>query len=253
MRATLLGVGIAANIAFLGYFKYRNFFLDTSNLLFGTHFAFGPLILPLGISFITFQKIAYLMDVYIRAGQGRRLPRLSPVHALLPPSRRRSDRSLPRGHAATERAPRSDGCPPISPSRICLFSIGLFKKVVIADRVADYANPVFAAPLQGEPVTLLPGWIGALAYTFQIYFDFSGYSDMALGIARIFGVVLPMNFNSPLKASSIVEFWSRWHITLTRFLTALSLHAAGTCLDSSAHGAEASPFCEGATPRCRPS
>jgi hypothetical protein len=85
--------------------------------------------------------------------------------------------------------------------------------------VADYANPVFAAPLQGEPVTLVAAWIGALAYTFQIYFDFSGYSDMALGIARIFGVVLPMNFNSPLKASSIVEFWSRWHITLTRFLT----------------------------------
>jgi D-alanyl-lipoteichoic acid acyltransferase DltB (MBOAT superfamily) len=103
---------------------------------------------------------------------------------------------------------------------ICLFSIGLFKKVVIADRVGDFANPVFAAPLTGEPVTLLAGWIGALAYTFQIYFDFSGYSDMALGIARIFGVVLPMNFNSPLKATSIVEFWSRWHITLTRFLTA---------------------------------
>ena len=119
---------------------------------------------------------------------------------------------------------------------ICLFSIGLFKKVVIADRVADYANPLFAAPLQGEPVTLLSGWIGALAYTFQIYFDFSGYSDMALGIARIFGVVLPMNFNSPLKASSIVEFWGRWHITLTRFLTALSVYTAGTLFYSSAHG-----------------
>jgi len=103
---------------------------------------------------------------------------------------------------------------------ISLFSIGLFKKVVIADRVGDFVDPVFAAPLTGEPVTLLAGWIGALAYTFQIYFDFSGYSDMALGIARIFGVVLPMNFNSPLKATSIVEFWSRWHVTLTRFLTA---------------------------------
>lgn len=219
IRAALLSVGIAANIGFLGYFKYRNFFLDTSNLLFGTDFAFGPLILPLGISFITFQKIAYLMDVY--SGQVKEggflnfllftlfFPRVvaGPIvhyQEVMPQLARPTFRWVPIDIAVA----------------ICLFSIGLFKKVVIADRVADYANPVFAAPLQGEPVTLLPGWIGALAFTFQIYFDFSGYSDMALGTARIFGVVLPINFNSPLKSSSIVEFWSRWHITLTRFLTA---------------------------------
>ncbi len=219
MRATLLGVGIAANIAFLGYFKYRNFFLDTSNLLFGTHFAFESLLLPLGISFITFQKIAYLMDVYTGQVKGGGFldfllftlffPRVvaGPIvhyQEVMPQFDRPTFRWMPSAVAVA----------------ICLFSIGLFKKVVIADRVADYANPLFATPFQEEPVTLLSGWIGALAYTFQIYFDFSGYSDMALGIARIFGVVLPMNFNSPLKASSIVEFWSRWHITLTRFLTA---------------------------------
>jgi D-alanyl-lipoteichoic acid acyltransferase DltB (MBOAT superfamily) len=219
IRAALLWVGIAANIVFLGYFKYRNFFLDTSNLVLGTHFYFGPLILPLGISFITFQKIAYLMDVYSGQVKGGGFvdfllftiffPRVvaGPIvhyQEVMPQFAQPAFRWVPTDVAVA----------------ICLFSIGLFKKVMIADRVADYANPVFAAPLQGEPVTLLAGWTGALAYTFQIYFDFSGYSDMALGIARIFGVVLPMNFNSPLKASSIVEYWSRWHITLTRFLTA---------------------------------
>jgi alginate O-acetyltransferase complex protein AlgI len=218
MRAGLLGVGLAANIAFLGYFKYRDFFLDTTNLIFGSHFAFGPLILPLGISFITFQKIVYLVDVY--SGQVKAsgfldfllftlfFPRVvaGPIvhyQEVMPQFDRSPIRWVPTDIAVA----------------ICLFSIGLFKKVVIADRVGDFANPVFAAPLTGEPVTLLAGWIGALAYTFQIYFDFSGYSDMALGIARIFGVVLPMNFNSPLKATSVVEFWLRWHITLTRFLT----------------------------------
>ena len=219
MRAGLLGVGLAANIAFLGYFKYRDFFLDTTNLIFGSHFAFGSLILPLGISFITFQKIAYLMDVYsgqVKAGGFLDFllftlffPRVvaGPIvhyQEVMPQFDRSPIRWVPTDIAVA----------------VCLFSMGLFKKVVIADRVADFANPVFAAPLTGEPVTLLAGWIGALAYTFQIYFDFSGYSDMALGIARIFGVVLPMNFNSPLKATSIVEFWSRWHVTLTRFLTA---------------------------------
>jgi D-alanyl-lipoteichoic acid acyltransferase DltB (MBOAT superfamily) len=218
IRATLLGLGIAANITFLGYFKYRNFFLDTWNGLLGTHVAFGSLILPLGISFITFQKIAYLMDVYtgqVKGGSFRDFllftlffPRVvaGPIvhyQEVMPQLSRPTFRWVSTDIAVA----------------ICLFSIGLFKKAVIADRVADYANPVFAASLHEETVTLLSGWIGALAYTFQIYFDFSGYSDMALGIARIFGVVLPMNFNSPLKASSIVEFWSRWHITLTRFLT----------------------------------
>ena len=103
---------------------------------------------------------------------------------------------------------------------IALFSIGLFKKVVIADGIAEFVTPAFGAAASGQAVSLLPAWSGALAYTFQIYFDFSGYSDMALGLARIFGVRLPMNFNSPLRASSIIEFWGRWHITLTRFLTA---------------------------------
>jgi alginate O-acetyltransferase complex protein AlgI len=98
--------------------------------------------------------------------------------------------------------------------------MGLFKKVVLADGVAPYATPAFEAAARGEPVSFLSAWMGVMAYTFQIYFDFSGYSDMAIGLARMFGIRLPFNFNSPLKSSSIIEFWSRWHVTLTRFLTA---------------------------------
>ena len=101
-----------------------------------------------------------------------------------------------------------------------IFAIGLFKKVVLADGIALYVPEGFNAAAAGGSLSFFPAWMAALAYTLQIYFDFSGYSDMAIGLARIFGIKLPMNFNSPLKSSSMIEFWSRWHITLTRFLTA---------------------------------
>ena len=101
-----------------------------------------------------------------------------------------------------------------------LLSVGLFKKVILADGIADYVTPIFTDAAAGKPVTLLFAWAGAIGFTMQMYFDFSGYSEMALGLARMVGIKLPMNFNSPLKALSIVDYWSRWHITLTRFLTA---------------------------------
>jgi D-alanyl-lipoteichoic acid acyltransferase DltB (MBOAT superfamily) len=99
-----------------------------------------------------------------------------------------------------------------------MFSIGLFKKVVLADGIAPYATPVFDAAAGGATLTFLEAWGGALAYTFQLYFDFSGYSDMAIGLSRLFGVKLPLNFDSPYKAVNIIEFWRRWHMTLSRFL-----------------------------------
>ena len=101
---------------------------------------------------------------------------------------------------------------------LAIFLLGLFKKVVLADGVAAYATPVFAAADSGELITFFEAWAGALAYTFQLYFDFSGYSDMAIGIARMFNIHLPLNFNSPYKAVNIIEFWRRWHMTLSRFL-----------------------------------
>lgn len=101
---------------------------------------------------------------------------------------------------------------------ITIFVIGLFKKVILADGIAVHAAPVFDAAEAGVTLTFFEAWVGALAYTLQLYFDFSGYSDMAIGLARMFGVRLPVNFNSPYKSTSIIDFWRRWHITLSRFL-----------------------------------
>jgi D-alanyl-lipoteichoic acid acyltransferase DltB (MBOAT superfamily) len=216
---SLVWIGVAFNICVLGYFKYKNFFLGSINDLIGTDFSLITVALPLGISFITFQKIAFLIDV--RAGSVRQFdlfdfltfvfffPQLiaGPIvhyREMMPQFAQINDR-LRMDNVATG---------------ISLFAIGLFKKVVLADGVAAYVPSVFSAAANGDSVSFFAGWTAALAYTFQIYFDFSGYSDMAIGLARIFGIKLPMNFNSPLKATSIIEFWTRWHITLTRFLTA---------------------------------
>lgn len=215
----LVAVGVVANLCFLGYFKYKNFFLGSINDLVGTQYALTSVILPLGISFITFQKIAFLADV--RSGAIRDFdlfdflifvfffPQLiaGPIvhyREMMPQFAQIESRLNPENVAVG----------------LSIFAIGLFKKVVLADGIAPYVPATFEAAVNGDSISFFQAWIAALAYTFQIYFDFSGYSDMAIGLARIFGIKLPMNFNSPLKASSIIEFWSRWHITLTRFLTA---------------------------------
>ena len=217
--STLLLLGIVFNLCFLGYFKYKNFFLDTVNIMAGTDFVLAAVILPLGISFITFQKIAFLVDVRSETIQDFDVydfltfvfffPQLiaGPIvhyREMMPQFEKLNYRFDP-GNVAVG---------------LSLFAMGLFKKVVLADGVAVYASPVFAMADQGQSIDFFTAWIGALAYAFQIYFDFSGYSDMAIGLARLFGIKLPVNFNSPFKASSIIDFWSRWHITLTRFLTA---------------------------------
>lgn len=217
-RTIVFAAGVIANVLFLGYFKYKNFFLDTANTVLATHFELTKVILPLGISFLTFQKIAFLADV--KSGQVASVRLLDFLLFTL---------FFPRTVAGpivhyNEIMPQLVDTTPRSFNTnvavgVCLFSIGLFKKCVIADSIAEFVPPAFDFDPSGPPLTLLTAWAGVLAYTFQLYFDFSGYSDMALGVARMFGVRLPMNFNSPFKATSIVEFWSRWHITLTRFLT----------------------------------
>jgi D-alanyl-lipoteichoic acid acyltransferase DltB (MBOAT superfamily) len=213
-----LALGIAANLAAIGYVKYVNFLLKTTNSLFGTHWAFVDVVLPLGISFYTFQQIAYLVDAY--RGQAREynfidyclfvtfFPQLIAgpiVHhgEMLPQFTKRKDYRLNSEDLSVG---------------VTQFVFGLFKKVVIADRMALYATPIFEAARTGATPTILDGWIAALAYTFQLYFDFSGYSDMALGLGRMFGIKLPLNFNSPYKAVNIADFWRRWHMTLSRFL-----------------------------------
>ncbi len=217
-RAALLG-GIGFNVVFLGYFKYLTFLEGTVNDVFSAHLVLTHVILPLGISFITFQKIAFLIDV--QAGRIKEFTLRDYVLFVLffpqlvagPIVHYRE--MMPQFHAASARFDAGDAAVGLS-----LFSFGLFKKVVFADTIALYVTPVYAAAASGRPPGLFDAWLAALGFTLQVYFDFSGYTDMALGLARFFGVRLPMNFNSPLKARNIIDFWLRWHITLTRFLTA---------------------------------
>jgi alginate O-acetyltransferase complex protein AlgI len=231
LRTILLYVAILANVLFLGYFKYNHFLVDTLGTLLPTTFGLGSIALPLGLSFMTFQNIAFLLDIY--TGQPRSVRFLDFLLFSL---------FFPRAVAGPivhycEVVPQLPNI--MSRSAIdnvavgCgLFSIGLFKKTVIAGYLAALVPSTFDRPgdLSGAPLTLLTAWEGVLAYLLQLYFDFSGYSDMALGVARMFGIRLPMNFNSPLKASSMIEFWSRWHITLTQFLTTYIYTPVALCL-----------------------
>jgi alginate O-acetyltransferase complex protein AlgI len=217
-RRLLLGA-LAANLGLLGYFKYTDFLIDNLNLVAGSSIPHLSTILPVGISFYTFIQIGFLVEVY-----NRQVREISFRHYLLfgsffpcitaGPIVLQKD-MLPQ--FAALRPPALDG------ARIAValtvFGIGLFKKLLLADPMAAFADPVFESAAGGIAVAPTVAWIGALAYTLQLYFDFSGYSDMALGIAFLFGFRLPLNFNSPLKACSITDFWRRWHITMTRFFT----------------------------------
>jgi D-alanyl-lipoteichoic acid acyltransferase DltB (MBOAT superfamily) len=215
----VLGLGIAFNVAFLGYFKYVNFLATAANDLIGTNFVLTQVVLPLGISFITFQKIAFLIDVY-----GGRVASFTlrdyglfvlffPQLVAGPIVHYRE--VMPQFDRASCRLDRENLSVGLS-----LFAFGLFKKVILADGIAEHVSPIYDLAATGKAISLLPAWIAAIGFTLQIYFDFSGYSDMALGLARFFGVRLPANFDSPLKATNIIDFWLRWHMTLTRFLTA---------------------------------
>jgi len=216
-RRLLLAAAVAFNLGLLAYYKYANFFVDSFNALAGTGFQLERIILPIGISFFTFTQIAYLVDAY--QGKARES---GPVHYLLfvsyfphliaGPILHHSE-MMPQ--FADRRTYRFDAAN-ISIGA-AFFFIGLFKKVVLADGVQPFVGPVFDAD-PSYRLTLIEAWLGALAYTVQLYFDFSGYSDMAVGLSKIFNIDLPLNFNSPYKAHNIVEFWRRWHMTLSRFL-----------------------------------
>lgn len=214
----LLIFGIALNLAAIGYFKYANFFVENINAIGGTNFQLGQIVLPLAISFFTFQQIAYLVDAY----KGEVAPTnffhyclfVTFFPQLIAGPIVHYQEILPQFKRPEIYRIKSDNLS----VGITIFSIGLFKKVVLADGIAAYGNPVFAVAAQGENLTLLVAWMGALAYTFQLYFDFSGYADMAIGIARMFGIQLPLNFYSPYKSVNIIDFWRRWHMTLSRFL-----------------------------------
>jgi alginate O-acetyltransferase complex protein AlgI len=213
----LLIAAVAANLVVLGYFKYANFFVSTVASVSGEPLGTVDVLLPLGISFFTFTQIAYLVDVHAGKVTERNpihyalfvtyFPHLiaGPVlhHAEMMPQFAKTDiyraylRSMTIG--------------------LAFLTMGLAKKILVADSVAPLANDAFAQAALG-PLTTGMAWLGMLAYTLQIYFDFSGYSDMAVGLSLLIGVRLPYNFNSPYRARNISDFWRRWHMTLSRFL-----------------------------------
>ncbi len=217
-KKRLLVAAVSANLLLLAYYKYANFFIGNANVALGTHWSLGEIILPLGISFFTFTQIAFLVDAYQDKAREYSFVHYGLFvtyfpHLIAGPILHHREMMPQFGLPETYR-PDYDKIA----AGLTLFVIGLFKKVVIADGVAAYVAPVFDAPQAGQALTFLEAWCGALAYTFQLYFDFSGYSDMALGLSLLFGIRLPVNFHSPYKAANIIEFWRHWHMTLSRFL-----------------------------------
>ena len=211
----LLIIGILFNVGLIGYFKYYDFFVENINAIFGCSFTLRHLLLPLGISFFTFQQLSFLISVWHGEEKVERFrdycifvtffPQLvaGPIvlySEMIPQFKDERRRFFHPDHFA---------------SGIWLFSVGLFKKAVIADTLALFADNGFGMTDLG----LAAGWITALSYTLQIYFDFSGYSDMAVGLGKMFNINIPFNFRSPYRSESISEFWRRWHITLGRALS----------------------------------
>ncbi|NLY03504.1 MAG: MBOAT family protein, partial [Campylobacter sp.] len=214
-KKSILVFGIVFNLGLLGYFKYVDFFLENFNGIFGTNIPLPHIVLPIGISFFTFTQIAFLVDAYKKEAKEYSLinymlfvtyfPHLlaGPIlhHKEMMPQFAnkfnfvKNYRNIALG--------------------LFIFSIGLFKKVVIADTFAVWANAGFDT---SSTLNLIEAWATSLSYTFQLYFDFSGYTDMAIGSSLLFNIRLPINFNSPYKALSIQDFWRRWHMTLSRFL-----------------------------------
>ncbi len=218
----ILAIGVSANIGLLGYYKYAGFIAGMFESVAAQPFGFGNILLPLAISFFTFQQIAYLVDVY----KGKNVPHSWLEYTLFVcffpqliagPIVNQSE-IIPQfsGRRFVKRSPSTRNLD--LAIGLTIFSIGLFKKTIIADTMSTLSDPMFAMAGLGVEISFIEAWVGALAFTFQIYFDFSGYSDMAIGLARLFGIRLPLNFHSPYKASSIIEFWRRWHMTLSRFL-----------------------------------
>jgi len=214
---TILAFGVSANLLLLGYFKYTNFILEFFDMVVRREFTRLDILLPLAISFFTFTQISYLVDVY----RDRNLHygvldyTLFVVffpHLIAGPIVRHWE-IIPQYAARELRPQRTDWG-----VGLALFLFGLYKKRLLADPVSAYANAVYGAANSGQLVSCFDAWLGTTAYALQIYFDFSGYSDMAIGLARMFGIRFPNNFDSPYRAASIIEFWQRWHITLTRFL-----------------------------------
>jgi D-alanyl-lipoteichoic acid acyltransferase DltB (MBOAT superfamily) len=215
-RAILI-FGIVLNLSVLGFFKYANFFAANWAAIAGAQFNAMAIILPLGISFFTFEQITFLVDVYRgRTEPGRPLTYGLFVgffpHLIAGPIVQHRDLGRQLAEGGDRDAWRSIGL------GLSIFAIGLAKKVLLAETLEPYASGLFEAADRGQTLAMGAAWVAALAYSLQIFFDFSGYSDMATGLARMLGYKLPINFLAPYRSGSIIEFWRRWHISLSTFL-----------------------------------
>lgn len=217
-RTLVIYAAIVADVLFLCYFKYINVLLETKVPTLFPHLLSTSAYLPLGLSFLTFQKIGFLTD--LRSGLIKDVQLFDfMLFGLFFPKAIAGPITRYNEFTVQIRNPELTVRYTDTTVGVCMLAIGLFKETVMASIAGQFVPDVFEPAYPLEPVDLLSAWFGALAYTFQLYFEFSGYSDMALGSARLFGIKLPMNFNSPFKAHNLAEFWGRWHITLTRFLT----------------------------------
>ena len=222
----ILALGVGLNLLLLGYYKYTNFILSFLGQIARHDFGRFDIILPLAISFFTFTQIGYLVDVY--RDQTRHYRFLDYAffvvffpHLIAGPIVRHweiipqfADRELKHNRVDLGLG-------------FLLFLLGLYKKLLIADPTSEFATAVYGSAEKGLTLTCFDSWLGTLAFALQIYFDFSGYSDMAIGLARMFGLKFPGNFFSPYRAGSIIEFWRRWHMTLTRFLREYVYYSLG--------------------------
>jgi alginate O-acetyltransferase complex protein AlgI len=214
----MLAIGICGDLLLLGYFKYAGFLADTITAATGVVVPNPHVLLPIGISFFTFTQIAFLVDAFRGEAQEYKpshymlfvtfFPHLiaGPIYhhkEIMPQFGRREIYWLDISNVTLG---------------LTWFALGLAKKVLLADSIAQFATPVFAAVAAGSQISFIDGWIAALSFSLQLYFDFSGYSDMAIGLALLIGVRLPLNFDSPYKSASLIDFWRRWHMTLSRFL-----------------------------------
>ncbi|WP_331712952.1 MBOAT family O-acyltransferase [Legionella waltersii] len=216
-KAGIYYFGLIGNLTLLVYYKYSQFLLENINYLLNIPFNSKIIDLPLGISFFTFTQIAFLTDRYQKKINSPDLTKYGLFitffpHLMAGPILHHKE-IMPQFENKLRKLFSWENLA----IGLSIFSIGLFKKTILADSLAPYANSIFGAASQGQ-ITSIEAWLGSISYSFQLYFDFSGYSDMAIGLARMFGIIFPLNFNSPYKSRDIITFWRRWHITLSRFL-----------------------------------
>ena len=229
---TLLVAAVIFNLGLLFYFKYLNFTVDNLNALFGLHLSVPALALPIGISFFTFQAMSYVIDVYRGTAPVQcNVLSLGLYISFFP---QLIAGPIVRYNSIAAQIEERRVAPEDFQAGVCRFIEGFAKKIILANNLSLAAEKAFALAGAGEISTAM-AWLGSLAYTFQIYFDFSGYSDMAIGLGRMFGFRFEENFRYPYLSRSVSEFWNRWHISLGHWFRDYVYFAAESLRGLAAH------------------